>query len=58
MVDNPGTVDPRILKGLSYSFGRALTEEEFKEQQAKGGARVAKSLDMRDIGIGKKGAKS
>jgi hypothetical protein len=42
-------LDPKILKGLNFSFGKALTEEEFKAQQAKGGARVAKSLDLRDI---------
>lgn len=45
----PGPIDPRILKGLQYSFGKPLTEEEFKAQQAQGGARVAKSLDLRDI---------
>lgn len=50
MVDSPpGPIDPKILKGLQYSFGKPLTEEEFKAQQAKGGARVAKSLDLRDI---------
>jgi hypothetical protein len=47
---SPGVIDPKVLKGLSFSFGEALTEEQFKEQQAKGKARVAKSLDLTDAG--------
>ena len=45
----PDPIDPRILKGMSFSFGKALTEEEFKAVQGKGKARVAKSLDLRDL---------
>lgn len=47
---SPGVIDPKVLKGLAFSFGEALTEEQFKEQQAKGQARVAKSLDLTDAG--------
>jgi hypothetical protein len=47
---SPGVIDPKVLKGLSFSFGEGLTEEQFKKQQAKGKARVAKSLDQTDAG--------
>jgi hypothetical protein len=47
---SPGVIDPKVLKELAFSFGEALTEEQFKEQQAKGQARLAKSLDLTDAG--------
>jgi hypothetical protein len=53
MDESPGIIDPKLLKGLSFSFGTALTEEQFKEQQSKGKARVAKSLDLTDPNLKK-----